>query len=1142
MRSRYDTSSPGRERSTSTRRRGRLQGPALCVCGVLAALVLSAAVPAGAAAVTRYVDQNHADCMDSGAGAGTATRPYCTIGAAAAKSTGGTTVRVSQGTYGEEVAPRSGSTDNPVVFRADPGETVTVTGDDYGFYVSGKLWVTIEGFNVTNTISDGIHVSSASKNVKLIGNTVSYAGKPELGLTAKGISVTDSTNSVVQDNVVHHNSTYGIYLSNSTGNQVVGNTSSFNAKVFSRGASGIRLHTANNNTVSSNVTHDNEDSGIELVTGSRDNLIVNNLAYGNGDHGIDNLDAPGQRIVGNSIYDNVTAGINAEGDSPNTTMANNIAVDNGISSPRTTGNIRVDSTSIAGTTIDYDLVHLRTTSAQFVWGTTQFSSRADFAAATGQESHGLQADPLWIAPGSGDFHLTHGSPAIDSANSGAAGAAATDLEGTARIDDLSKANTGAGPRLFDDRGAYEYPAVEGPPSASVAVTPNAGTAPLPVTADASGSTDFDGSPISTYRFDFGDGTVVGPQAGATASHTYKSGGTFTVTVTVTDTEGRASTATTQVDVNPPPEVPPSPVLTVSPGSGKAPLAVTADGSGSTDDSDSSPIASYHFDFGDGTIVGFQAGATAVHTYTAAGTYTVTLTVTDTGGRSATATTQVAVSENDAPPSASLTLTPGSGTAPLPVTADGSGSTPGATPIESYRFDFGDGTIAGPQPAATADHTYRAAGTYTVTLTVTDTAGRSSTATTQITVNQPELPPSAVLTVNPGSGYAPVSVTADASGSSDDLDSTPISTYRFDFGDGTVVGPQAAATAEHTYTRGGRYTVTVTVTDSGGQSSTATAEVIVYADFVTNGGFETDLTGWNTSGSDPGMVLDRVAGGHSGASAARATNTTVANGSCTLNDAPNFVTKTTSGGSYTAAMWVRADADGATLRLRIREYDGTALVQTATQYVGLTTSWQQVSVVLHAPAAAGTSTLDLNASVVGAAPGTCFYADDVSLQFGPEIPPPPPDPNLVGNPGFELNLTGWSTGGSGAGVSLSRVTGGHSGSWSAKVANTSTAASTCVLNDAPNVVTTTSAGTYTASMWVRSDRVGERLKLRFREYSGTSLMGSQLTELPLTTAWQKVTLAYVPAAPGASTLDLNALVTGAAPGTCFYADDVSIERG
>jgi PKD repeat protein len=69
-----------------------------------------------------------------------------------------------------------------------------------------------------------------------------------------------------------------------------------------------------------------------------------------------------------------------------------------------------------------------------------------------------------------------------------------------------------------------------------------------VTADASASTDTDGTPIATYRFDFGDGTIVGPQPGAAATHTFTSRGTYTVRVTVTDTAGLSSTATKNVKV------------------------------------------------------------------------------------------------------------------------------------------------------------------------------------------------------------------------------------------------------------------------------------------------------------------------------------------------------------------------------------------------------------------------------------------------------------------------------------------------------------------------------------------------------------------------------------------------------------------
>ena len=236
-----------------------------------------------------------------------------------------------------------------------------------------------------------------------------------------------------------------------------------------------------------------------------------------------------------------------------------------------------------------------------------------------------------------------------------------------------------------------------------------------------------------------------------------------------------------------PDAPPVAALSVTPSSGTAPLGVTADASASTD-TDATPIATYQFDFGDGTIVGPQAGATATHTYTTAGNYTVTVTVTDTGGLSNTTSKTVNVDTLVA----ALSVTPSSGAAPLAVTADASASTDtDGTPIATYQFDFGDGTIVGPQAGATATHTYTTAGNYTPTVTVTDTGGtsRSASNATPIAV---DAPPVAALSVTPSSGTAPLGVTADASASTD-TDATPIATYQFDFGDGTIVGPQAGAT-------------------------------------------------------------------------------------------------------------------------------------------------------------------------------------------------------------------------------------------------------------------------------------------------------------------------------------------------------------
>jgi PKD repeat protein len=85
---------------------------------------------------------------------------------------------------------------------------------------------------------------------------------------------------------------------------------------------------------------------------------------------------------------------------------------------------------------------------------------------------------------------------------------------------------------------------------------------------------------------------------------------------------------------------------------------------------------------------------------------------------------------DIPPTANLSVTPTSGTAKLTVTADASRSTAVFGTIASSLINFGDGTsVAGPS----ATHVYTAAGTYTVTATVTDNFGMSGAATKVVSI-------------------------------------------------------------------------------------------------------------------------------------------------------------------------------------------------------------------------------------------------------------------------------------------------------------------------------------------------------------------------------------------------------------------------
>jgi parallel beta-helix repeat protein len=714
--------------------------PGLVALAAALVYAFTAASVANAAVPTIYV--GGAGCSDTGQG--TQTQPYCTIIKAGTVAVAGQTVLVASGVYSGPVAVKnSGTAGSPIVFQNAPGASPSIQSGQYGFSLSGRSYVTVSGFAISGTVRNGIAVSS-SDHITISNNVVTFAGQPASGKIAAGIALSGTSSSTVTGNTTDQNSDTGIYLSSGTTGTVVSyNEASLNANGYQRNANGINV-VSPGNTIIGNVLHDNEDSGIQFYTGGNNNLATLNVSYNNGDHGIDDLNVTGGRLIGNTIYHNCTSGINVEGTSGNYLVENNIAVDNavypaykGISCSRRAGNIGIWDSAPSSTTVDSNLVYLSKSGAMYVFGTS-YASLAAMRAATGQEQHGLQANPVFVNSAGGDLRLASGSPAIDSADSGASGEQPADILGAARVDDVGTANTGLGSRAYDDRGAYEFggttPPTNNPPTARLSVSPTSGTAPLAVTADASTSTDPQGQSLM-YKFDFGDGTVVGPQSGVTAPHTYTAAGNYIVTLTATDTGGLSSTATWTVTANPAANTPPTARLTVSPTTGTAPLAVTADASTSTDPQ--GQALTYKFDFGDGSaVVGPQAGATAPHTYASAGSYTVTVTATDTGGLSGTATAAVTVSSApNTPPTARLTVSPTSGTAPLAVTADASTSTDPQGQVLTYTFDFGDGTAAvGPQSAATAAHTYAAAGSYTVTVTATDTGGLSSTATAAVTAN------------------------------------------------------------------------------------------------------------------------------------------------------------------------------------------------------------------------------------------------------------------------------------------------------------------------------------------------------------------------------------------------------------------------
>jgi PKD repeat protein len=200
-----------------------------------------------------------------------------------------------------------------------------------------------------------------------------------------------------------------------------------------------------------------------------------------------------------------------------------------------------------------------------------------------------------------------------------------------------------------------------------------------------------------------------------------------VTLTVTDSVGRSNTASQTISVTSVTLGVPN--ITVSP---TPPVAVNQQvffTSTTTIGSNGRPIVAYTWNFGDGTNA---SGQNVTHVYTGALTYTVLLTVADDQGHTSSATTLINVQTS---PIADFTITPTAPSAPTGTTAsvvfDGSVSkTLGGGTIVSYSWKDSVGrTATGPVVTGL----FFAPGTYTMTLTVADSAGNTGQVTKSFTV-------------------------------------------------------------------------------------------------------------------------------------------------------------------------------------------------------------------------------------------------------------------------------------------------------------------------------------------------------------------------------------------------------------------------
>jgi PKD repeat protein len=322
------------------------------------------------------------------------------------------------------------------------------------------------------------------------------------------------------------------------------------------------------------------------------------------------------------------------------------------------------------------------------------------------------------------------------------------------------------------------------------------------------SSDPNGDPF-TYLWNFGSGTTT--STSATPSFTYPADGTYTVTLTVTDAWGDAASTTRSVTITEPAgNLPPVPVINPPSCVGKV---CSMSSAGSADPN--GDAFTYLWNFGDGTATSTSSAPS--HTFPGNGPYTVTLTLTDAWGDFASATREVSFA---APPTNQAPTT----SIDTPVctarsctfsatTSDPDGDT------FTYLWSFGDASTS---TVATPTHAFAADGTYTVSVTVTDTWGAASVvATRDVTIAKPasNVPP--VPVINPVTCVVRTCTIYGVSSSDPNGDNF---TYLWNFGDGTATS--TSTSPSHAFAVDGTYTVTLTVTDWWGDAASTTREVVI----------------------------------------------------------------------------------------------------------------------------------------------------------------------------------------------------------------------------------------------------------------------------------------------------------------------------
>jgi len=243
-----------------------------------------------------------------------------------------------------------------------------------------------------------------------------------------------------------------------------------------------------------------------------------------------------------------------------------------------------------------------------------------------------------------------------------------------------------------------------------------------------------------------------------------------------------------------------------------------------------PIVSFAWDFGDGSpILEGPVERSPTHTYANNGTYTTRVTVTDVNGSTDEASVQVVVADLDPIVEVVGPVLGVEGQALVFSAGNTREGGPG-DPLRALRWSFGDGTpVVNKRPdERDVTHVFERDGAVVVTLTAVDEDDERP-ATKNVTIF--DVSPAADFAVlfPPGTntGIEGEALRLDATTSTSGAPSDPITTYRWDLGNGVVREGPELATLDYAWPDNGTFLVRLTVEDEDGSEDSAefTVEIV-----------------------------------------------------------------------------------------------------------------------------------------------------------------------------------------------------------------------------------------------------------------------------------------------------------------------------